>query len=215
MKQSSMDKVNAFRDARNWRQFHNEKDLALSISLEAAELLEIFQWGESQEVNSHMDEVRDEIADVLIYSHMLASNLELNIHRLIDRKLIKTNDKYPVKSGQTGLEWTEEMSSTDKVVFFRTVRGWDDSTNAKSMSISIVLEAAELLEIFQWKTAEEGLEDMEAIQDELADIFIYCLALANHLDLDPDYLIERKLIKNDEKYPVKKSKDRKDKYTEL
>lgn len=213
-----MDKVNAFRDARNWRQFHNEKDLALSISLEAAELLEIFQWGGADEAMTHLNEVKDELADVMIYSYMLASNLSLDIDRLIERKLIKTQNKYPV-SGEgvvnQGVEWTGGMSITDKVINFRAVRGWDDSTNAKSMAISIVLEAAELLEVFQWKTAEEGIQDMEAVQDELADILIYCLALANHLDLNPDELIERKLIKNTEKYPINQSKGRKNKYTDL
>ncbi|XJS11789.1 nucleotide pyrophosphohydrolase [Aerococcaceae bacterium WGS1372] len=107
------------------------------------------------------------------------------------------------------------MTSMEKVVQFRSLRGWDDSTNAKSMAISIVLEAAELLELFQWKTAEEGVENEEGIQDELADILIYCLALADHLNLNPDELIERKLIKNNEKYPVNQSKGRKDKYTDL
>lgn len=218
MTQTSMDKVNAFRDARNWRQFHNEKDLALSISLEAAELLEIFQWGDASEALTHLDEVKDELADVIIYSYMLASNLSLEIDRLIDRKLVKTQLKYPVTTDESihqACEWPDDMSSLEKVVHFRTIRGWDESTNAMSMAISIVLEAAELLELFQWKTAEEGLKNMEAVQDELADILIYCLALADHLNLNTDELIDRKLIKNNEKYPINQNKGRKDKYTDL
>lgn len=95
-KQTSMDRINQFRDARNWRQFHNEKDLALSISIEAAELLEIFQWKTSEEALADFEHLKEEIADVLIYSYMLADNLKLDIDTIIQEKLIKNNRKYPV-----------------------------------------------------------------------------------------------------------------------
>lgn len=92
-----MKKVNAFRDDRDWRQFHNEKDLAISISLEASELLELFQWNSSKEtVQTKRSEIEDELADVMIYSMMLASNLDLNIEDIISNKLKKNNEKYPV-----------------------------------------------------------------------------------------------------------------------
>lgn len=92
-----MKKVNAFRDDRDWRQFHNEKDLAISISLEASELLELFQWNSSKEtVQTKLSEIEDELADVMIYSMMLASNLDLNIEDIISNKLKKNNEKYPV-----------------------------------------------------------------------------------------------------------------------
>ena len=71
---NTMDKINKFRDDRDWRQFHNEKDLAISISLEAAELLELFQWKYPEEVReTSIERIKEELADVLIYSHMLAS----------------------------------------------------------------------------------------------------------------------------------------------
>nr|WP_017471404.1 nucleotide pyrophosphohydrolase [Amphibacillus jilinensis] len=71
--------VNRFREARDWRQFHNPKDLALSLSLEAAELLENFQWKTSEEaVASNLSGMKDELADVLIYALMLCSDLELD-----------------------------------------------------------------------------------------------------------------------------------------
>lgn len=105
---TSMEKVNAFRDARNWRQFHNEKDLALSISLEASELLEIFQWKTAEEGKQNIDAIKDELADVLIYSYMLADNLDLDIDEIIERKLIKNNEKYPVgKSRDNKEKYTE------------------------------------------------------------------------------------------------------------
>jgi len=97
---SSMDKVNQFRDERNWRQFHNEKDLALSITLEASELLEIFQWKTAAEGVEDLDAIKDELADVLIYAYMLADNLNLDIDDIIERKLIKNNEKYPVKKSR-------------------------------------------------------------------------------------------------------------------
>ncbi|MFV8291436.1 nucleotide pyrophosphohydrolase [Aerococcus viridans] len=105
---SSMDKVNQFRDERNWRQFHNEKDLALSITLEASELLEIFQWKTAAEGVEDLDGIKDELADVLIYAYMLADNLNLNVDDIIERKLIKNNEKYPVeKSRNNNSKYTE------------------------------------------------------------------------------------------------------------
>lgn len=106
---TSMEKVNTFRDARNWRQFHNEKDLALSISLEASELLEIFQWKTAEEGKQNIDAIKDELADVLIYSYMLADNLDLDIDEIIERKLIKNNEKYPVEKSRDNKEKYTEL----------------------------------------------------------------------------------------------------------
>lgn len=98
MTMNSMEKINKFRDDRNWRQFHNEKDLAISISLEASELLELFQWKKSEEtVSTKETELKEELADVLIYSYMMADNLNLNVDEIIDEKIKKDNAKYPVK----------------------------------------------------------------------------------------------------------------------
>lgn len=107
------------------------------------------------------------------------------------------------------------MNSIDRVNQFRDERNWRQFHNEKDLALSITLEASELLEVFQWKTAEEGIKDIEQIKDELADVLIYSYMLADNLNLDIDELIERKLIKNNEKYPVAKSKDKKDKYSEL
>jgi len=94
-------KINQFRDDRNWRQFHDEKDLAISISLEASELLELFQWKGSSEVKENkLDRVREELADVLIYSYMLADNLDLDIDNIINEKLKQNEEKYPVSKAK-------------------------------------------------------------------------------------------------------------------
>ncbi|UUX34717.1 nucleotide pyrophosphohydrolase [Fundicoccus culcitae] len=96
MTNESLNKINDFRDERNWRQFHNEKDLALSISLEANELLEIYQWKSAEEGNQNREAIADELADVLIYSYMMASNLGFDIDEIIEQKLEKNATKYPI-----------------------------------------------------------------------------------------------------------------------
>ena len=107
---TTMDKINKFRDDRDWRQFHNEKDLAISISLEAAELLELFQWKSPEEVRENsIERIKEELADVLIYSHMLASNLDLDIDEIIEAKLEKNNIKYPVDKSRGNKEKYTEL----------------------------------------------------------------------------------------------------------
>ena len=107
---NSMDKINKFRDDRDWRQFHNEKDLAISISLEAAELLELFQWKSPEEVReTNIERIKEELADVLIYSHMLAGNLDLDIDEIIEEKLEKNNIKYPVDKSKGNKEKYMEL----------------------------------------------------------------------------------------------------------
>lgn len=93
-----IDNINRFRDEREWRQFHNEKDLAISISLEASELLELFQWKESAEVvEASLDRIKEELADVFIYSLMMADNLNLDIKEIIETKMELNKKKYPVE----------------------------------------------------------------------------------------------------------------------
>lgn len=89
--------INDFRDERNWRQYHNPKDLAISISIEAAELLEDFQWISSEKaLKENGENIREEIADVLIYSLMLCSDLNLDVKEIIEDKIVKNGKKYPV-----------------------------------------------------------------------------------------------------------------------
>lgn len=95
-----VEKAAAFRDARNWKQFHNPKDLAISISLEAAELLEIFQWtgpDTAVDTDKKMAKVREELADVLIYCSLMANDLGLDISEIVEEKLKVNNAKYPVE----------------------------------------------------------------------------------------------------------------------
>ncbi|MGX7102122.1 nucleotide pyrophosphohydrolase [Gemella sanguinis] len=94
---STIEKINKFRDDRNWRQFHKEKDLAISISLEANELLEIFQWKTSEEaVANDLEHIKEELADVFIYGLMLADNLNLDVEKIISDKIKLNEKKYPL-----------------------------------------------------------------------------------------------------------------------
>jgi len=93
-------KIKAFRDERDWKQFHNHKDVALSLVLEATEVLEHFQWKSPKEVEEHgktnKEEIADELADVAIYLLELADNLKIDLPKAIDQKIKKNALKYPV-----------------------------------------------------------------------------------------------------------------------
>ncbi|EKN69264.1 putative pyrophosphatase [Neobacillus bataviensis LMG 21833] len=95
-------RVLAFRDERDWKQYHNEKDLAISISLEANELLENFQWRTSEEaIVESKQNIKEEMADILIYLVQLADKLEINLEEEVFDKLVKNAIKYPVnRSGE-------------------------------------------------------------------------------------------------------------------
>jgi dCTP diphosphatase len=93
-------KIKKFRDARDWKQFHNHKDVALSLVLEASEVLEHFQWKSPQEVEKHgkecKDELADELADVAIYLLELADNRKIDLPKAREKKMKKNALKYPV-----------------------------------------------------------------------------------------------------------------------
>jgi NTP pyrophosphatase (non-canonical NTP hydrolase) len=91
----------AFRDERDWAQFHNPKDLALSISLEAAELLEVFQWsGTDLQVESKRAKAEEELADVLIYCLFMADALGVDPAEIMAKKLAKNAEHYPVSKAR-------------------------------------------------------------------------------------------------------------------
>lgn len=93
----SIKRINKFHDDHKWRQFHNAKDLALSISIESAELLELFQWTTAEKaVENKYESIEEELADILIYSYTLAEKLGMDIDEIIEKKLVKNLKKYPV-----------------------------------------------------------------------------------------------------------------------
>lgn len=93
-----MEAILAFRDERNWKQFHNPKDLAISISLEAAELLELFQWSaEDTMVVEKLPHMKEELADVMIYCMLMADSLDINVEEIIYDKIKMNGEKYEVR----------------------------------------------------------------------------------------------------------------------
>ena len=97
-------RIRKFRDDRDWKQFHNPKDLAVSISIEAAELLELFQWKSAEQsarfAADNRERVSEEIADVAIYLVELADITGIDLAQAIDAKLEKNARKYPVEKSR-------------------------------------------------------------------------------------------------------------------
>ena len=96
-----MSELQKFRDARNWDQFHNSKDLALAISIEAAELNELFLWKtveESEKVDKN--KLKEELADVFTFSLLLAGKHGFDVREMILEKIRKNNEKYPVEKAK-------------------------------------------------------------------------------------------------------------------
>ncbi len=94
-----MRELSRFRDERNWRKFHTPKNLAISISIEAGELLEIFQWIDDREsfrvIDENKDRIADEIADIMIYCLYLSDILGLHPEKIILDKIEKNKNRFP------------------------------------------------------------------------------------------------------------------------
>lgn len=114
------------------------------------------------------------------------------------------------------------MINTDllkQLIEFRRERDWEQFHNPKDIAISLSIEAAELLEWFQWRDKAEiqqmlETDKREALEDEIADVAVYLSYLCYDLNIDLEHAIKRKMDKNAVKYPVEKVKGRADKYNE-
>ena len=95
---------------------------------------------------------------------------------------------------------------------FTSDREWEQFHTPANIAKSIVIEAAELLECFQWSDTEY---DLQHVKEELADVMVYCQNMLDSLDLDADEIINMKMTQNEAKYPVEKAKGSAAKYTEL
>ena len=108
------------------------------------------------------------------------------------------------------------QETINQILKFRDDREWKQFHNPKDLAISISLESAELLEVCQWSGFDTSCDKkIEKIKEELADIFIYCVEMADACGLDIDEIIQKKLITNNKKYPVDKAKGKSDKYNKL
>lgn len=93
-------RIIAFRDARNWKQFHNPKDVALSLVLEASEVMEHFQWKNKEEMEEYIitnkSDIGEELADVLYWVILMSSDLKIDITQALENKILKNEQKYPI-----------------------------------------------------------------------------------------------------------------------
>lgn len=92
------DALRQFRDERDWAQFHNAKDLALALSIEASELLELFLWKSAE--SADREKVREELADVFAYALLLADKYGLDVSKIVQDKIEKNRQKYPVEKAR-------------------------------------------------------------------------------------------------------------------
>ena len=105
---ADLDKLQAmiikFRDERDWKQFHNPKDTAISLVLEASEFLEHFQWKNETDIKEYIKtnrtDIADELADVLYWLLLIAHDLEIDLERAAKEKMIKNAAKYPVSKAK-------------------------------------------------------------------------------------------------------------------
>jgi len=107
-------KIIKFRDDRNWKQFHNPKDLALSLNLESAEVLEHFQWKNNKELEEYVEKNKDvigqEIVDVIYYCLLLSHEINVDINKAFIQKMKLNNKKYPVKKAKNNHKKYTELS---------------------------------------------------------------------------------------------------------
>jgi len=97
-------RILSFRDARDWKQFHNPKDVALSLVLEATEVMEHFQWKNKEEIEKYIKtnktEIGEELADVLYWVLLMSHDLKIDILGALESKILKNEKKYPAEKAK-------------------------------------------------------------------------------------------------------------------
>ena len=96
-----------FRNERDWEQFHNPKDLALAISIEAAELLELFLWKKPDEAN--IDKVKEELADIFSFAFLLSEKYGFDVKEIVLDKIKKNGEKYPIDKAKGSAKKYNEL----------------------------------------------------------------------------------------------------------
>jgi NTP pyrophosphatase (non-canonical NTP hydrolase) len=102
-----IEKLIAFRDARDWKQFHNPKDLAIALSIESAELLETFLWKPSDQAS--IEKIKEELADVFAYAFLLAHECKLDVAEILSAKLETNALKYPIDKAKGSAQKYSEL----------------------------------------------------------------------------------------------------------
>ena len=99
--------IEQFSEERNWSQFHNPKDLAIALSIEASELLEVFLWKRPEEAK--IEKVREELADVFNYALLIASKVGFNVDEIVREKIVQNAEKYPVEKAKGSAKKYNEL----------------------------------------------------------------------------------------------------------
>lgn len=99
--------ITKFSNDRDWKQFHNSKDLAVALSIESSELLELFLWKGNEDFNR--DRLKEELADVFMYALLLAEKNQLDIKEIIFDKIQKNNEKYPIEKAKGSAKKYNEL----------------------------------------------------------------------------------------------------------
>ncbi len=97
MRQETIERIRRFTKDRNWDQFHSPANLAKSISIEANELLECFQWSDNE---YDLDHVKEELADVIVYCQDMLDKLGLDVDEIVNRKMDQNEAKYPIEKAR-------------------------------------------------------------------------------------------------------------------
>lgn len=105
--QEIIEELRTFNQERDWDQFHNGKDLAIGLSVEASELLEAFLWKKPEDVS--IDKVREELADVLNYAFQMADKYDLDIKKIMLHKIARNAQKYPVEKAKGSAKKYNEL----------------------------------------------------------------------------------------------------------
>ncbi len=97
-------RIIAFRNARDWKQFHNPKDVALSLVLEASEVMEHFQWKNKEEIEKYVktnkEDIGEELADVLYWVLLMGHDLKIDVLKALEKKIKKNEEKYPIEKAK-------------------------------------------------------------------------------------------------------------------
>ena len=110
MNQQTLDRIRKFTDDRDWDQFHTPSNLAKSIVIEAAELLECFQWDNE---NYDLEHVKEELADVLVYCQNLLDKLGLDADEIVNAKMTQNENKYPVEKARGSSAKYDQLAGDD------------------------------------------------------------------------------------------------------
>lgn len=109
-------RIIAFRDAREWKQFHNSKDVALSLVLEATEVMEHFQWKNKEEMEKYIvtnkSDIGEELADVLYWVLLMSADLNIDILNSLEKKIRKNEEKYPIEKAKGNAKKYTELNKS-------------------------------------------------------------------------------------------------------